>query len=109
VSLLLLFRPMSGIGGPPEPEPEPVVVARGADGSRRKGKLPKFWWESEKRRELELPYKPPPFSTPVQKMHIAYKDPVLEVDARLEVERAYKRKKRLKDIKAIMKVILDDE
>jgi hypothetical protein len=101
---------MSGVGGEPEPEPPPpAVVARGADGSRRKGKLPKFWWEDEKRQEVELPYKPPPFSTPVQKMHIVYDEPVLKADAKLEVERAYKKRKRIKDIQAIMKAILDDE
>jgi hypothetical protein len=36
MSLLLLFRPKSGIGGEPEPEPPPVIVARPAGVKRRK-------------------------------------------------------------------------
>lgn len=36
MSLLLLFRPKSGIGGEPEPEPPPVIVSAGGGVKRRK-------------------------------------------------------------------------
>ena len=35
MSLLLLFRPKSGIGGAPEPEPPPVVVSSGVRKKKR--------------------------------------------------------------------------
>ena len=108
MSLLLLLRPRTEGVAPPVVV-EPPVVARGADGSRRKGKLPRYWWEEEKRREVELPYKPPPVTNPVTPMHIVYDDPVLRVDAKLEVEYVYRRKKRRKQIAVFMSAILEDE
>lgn len=59
--------------------------------------------------EFYLPYRPPPFSAPKPvPIHIVYDDPGLKADAKAEIEVVYRRRKRRKQIAAIMSILLDE-
>jgi hypothetical protein len=85
-----------------------VGIRIGGGGSKPKGKRPRYWWEKEEEKDVELPYREPekaPRPVPFDATNIDGE--LLALDARLDTERRDKRKKRMRRA-ALLAMMLDD-